>query len=101
MGMTYIATPNKHSHEVRIYILQVNHHFRQHNSYYGYIEHPRWGSTQSIITSKAVNKGEELFTFYGYNDKSIDAVPWYWDLKRQVEKEERLGSKRAQRINKS
>ena len=77
--------------------LQVNHHFRQNNSYYNHIEHPRWGATQSVTTGKPVKAGEELFTYYGYKTGYglPSDFPWYWELQRQVEKEERLEAKRA------
>ena len=60
------------------------------------MEHPRWGATQGVVTTKAVKAGEELFTHYGYTkiDEVPADVPWYWELKRQVEKEERLSAKR-------
>ena len=75
--------------------LQVNHHFRKNNSLYSHIEHPRWGAPQSIRTTKPVKAGEELFTHYGYGRGfSIPAdFPWYWELQRQVEKEERLAKR--------
>ena len=79
--------------------LQVNHHFRKNNSYYDNIEHPRWGAIQSVVISKSVQAGEELFTYYGYRNghgyKFPSDFPWYWELKRQVEKEERVEAKRA------
>ena len=49
------------------------------------------------MTTKAVKAGDELFTHYGYASEFgvMFDVPWYWDLKRQVEKEERLEANRA------
>ena len=51
----------------------------------------------SVVTSKAVNAGEELYTYYGYENnvygKSFPMaghVPWYWELKRKTEKDERM-----------
>ena len=57
--------------------------------------------TKSVTTSKPVKAGEELFTYYGYGygDGHSHAFPWYWDLKRNVEKKERLEVKLA-RLNK-
>ena len=59
------------------------------------MEHPRWGATQGVKLTKDVKAGEELFTFYGYGSgfEVPSDFPWYWELKRQVEKEERLASK--------
>ena len=59
------------------------------------MEHPRWGATQGVKLTKNVKAGEELFTFYGYGPGHPipGDFPWYWELKRQVEKEERLTSK--------
>ena len=83
--------------------LQVNHHFRQNNSIYRHIEHPRWGATQSVITTKPVKAGEELFTYYGYGyGYPIPSdFPWYWELKRQGVKKERLEAERTKALNKN
>ena len=72
--------------------LQVNHHFRKTNSYYHEIEHPRYGWIQSVTTSKPVKAGEELYTNYGYKMTSMNggSFPWYWELKRNMDKEARL-----------
>ena len=81
--------------------LERDHDFRRNNSAYSNIEHPRWGATQSVTTTKAVKAGQELFTFYGYGPHELPAdFPWYWDMKRQVDKEERLEARRieAERI---
>ena len=61
------------------------------------IEHPRWGATQSVTISNPVKAGDELFTYYGYGTgyPLPSDFPWYWELKRQVEKAERLEAKRA------
>ena len=76
--------------------LQVNHHFRKTNSKYQEIEHPRYGWIQSVTTIKPVKAGEELYTNYGYTQDVQDAAanfPWYWELKRNMDKEERLEHK--------
>ena len=79
--------------------MQVNHDFRKNNSIYSHIEHPRWGATQSVVLTKDVNAGEELFTFYGYKKNEIpNDFPWYWELKRAIEKEERLAAKINQKF---
>ena len=58
------------------------------------MEHPRWGAVQGVVTTKEVKAGEELFTYYGYVKSNMPSdFPWYWELKRQVEKEKRLASK--------
>ena len=54
-----------------------------------------------MLITKPVKAGEELFTYYGYGsgfDIPAD-FPWYWELKRQVEKEERLEAKRSRLKN--
>ena len=80
--------------------LQVNHHFRQNNSYYSQIEHPRWGATQGVITSHDVKAGDELFTYYGYGVFPMPAdFPWYWELKMTTEKNERLEAQKARAQN--
>jgi hypothetical protein len=60
------------------------------------MEHPRWGAIQGVILTKNVKAGEELFTFYGYKHgfPMPSDFPWYWELKRQVEKEERMASEK-------
>ena len=59
------------------------------------MEHPRWGATQSVLTTLDIKKGQELFTFYGYTMHPFPSdVPWYWELKMMTEKTERLESKR-------
>ena len=70
------------------FLEQVNHDFRKNNSEYSNIEHPRWGATQGVRLTKNVKAGEEIFTFYGYeHGYAIPSdFPWYWELKRQVEK---------------
>ena len=76
-------------------VLQVNHHFRQNNSFYSQIEHPRWGATQSVTTKHDIKAGQELFTYYGYGVSPMPSdFPWYWDLKMKTEKQERLEAKR-------
>ena len=59
------------------------------------MEHPRWGAIQGVVTTKNVKAGDELFTYYGYGecDTIPSDFPWYWELKRQIEKEERLAEK--------
>ena len=75
--------------------LQVNHHFRQNNSYYSQIEHPRWGATQSVTTKYDIKAGQELFTYYGYGVyPPPNDFPWYWELKMKIEKQERLDAQK-------
>ena len=71
-------------------ILQVNHDFRKNNSAYTNIEHPRWGAILGVVTTTHVKAGEELFTYYGYDDGGAmpEDYPWYWELKRQIENEQ-------------
>ena len=76
---------------------QLNHHFRKANCYFREIEHPRYGWIQGVTTSKPVKAGEELYTNYGYRMTSMDGhdsiFPWYWELKRSMDKEARLERK--------
>merc|ERR1712080_501471 len=73
---------------------KVNHHFRKNNSEYYLMDHPRWGAIQGVVTTKDVKAGEELFTHYGYEpDDFPNDFPWYWELKRNIEKEERQAEK--------
>ena len=54
-------------------------------------EHPRWGMIQSVITTRDIKAGEELFTDYGYKFSPFpDDYPWYWDTKLVLDKEERM-----------
>ena len=48
--------------------------------------------------SKPVKAGEELYTNYGYKHDAQDEdanFPWYWELKRNMDKEERLEDKQS------
>ena len=66
------------------------------------MEHPRWGLISSVVTSKHIKSGEELYTNYGYKKffEFPADFPWYWEVKRNIEKEERLEAKSKQRIKK-
>ena len=59
------------------------------------MEHPRWGLISSVVASKDIKAGEELYTNYGYRKAAEFPAdfPWYWELKRNIEKEERLEAK--------
>ena len=49
-----------------------------------------------VIPTNAVKAGEELFTHYGYEHQYFEVpndFPWYWELKRNMEKEARLERK--------
>ena len=70
---------------------KVNHHFRENNSGYVEMEHPRWGLIQSVTAMRDLKAGEELFTFYGYGKNDFPAdFPWYFEAKLALEREERL-----------
>ena len=44
-----------------------------------------------VVSTKTIKAGEELFTYYGYKKGRMPSdFPWYWKLKRKVEKEEAL-----------
>ena len=70
---------------------KVNHHFRDQNSGYIEMEHPRWGLISSVTTMRDMKAGEELFTFYGYGQNDFPAdFPWYFEAKLALEREERI-----------
>eukprot|EP00095_Tigriopus_kingsejongensis_P002319 maker-scaffold347_size200506-snap-gene-0.25 protein:Tk02319 transcript:maker-scaffold347_size200506-snap-gene-0.25-mRNA-1 annotation:"hypothetical protein BRAFLDRAFT_120570" len=72
---------------------KINHHFLRNNTYFGDMEHPRWGIIQSVRMSdyKTVVPNEEIFGFYGYHPWDFpEDFPWYHELKMQVERELRL-----------
>ena len=55
------------------------------------MDHPRWGLIQSVVASRDINVGEELFGYYGYQiNKFPDDIPWYHEQKNMFEKEQRL-----------
>ena len=70
---------------------KVNHHFKDSNSGYVEIEHPRWGLIQSVTAMRDLKAGEELFTYYGYgkNDFPSDFL-WYHEAKLAIDREERM-----------
>ena len=45
-----------------------------------------------IVTTTDVEAGEELFTYYGYSAGLAipEDFPWYWEMKKQIKKEENL-----------
>ena len=61
------------------------------------MEHPRWGATQSVQLTKNVNAGEELFAYYTYkeNNDLPNDFPWYWELKKVLEQEERFSANKS------
>ena len=74
----------------------MNHNFRRNNAAYFNIEHPRWGAIMGVVTTRHVKAGEELFTYYGYRPASMPSdFPWYWELKKRVEQEEKIGSNKS------
>ena len=76
--------------------IQVNHHFLQNNSVFQEIEHPRWGAIMGVLTTKDIKAGQELFAHYGYTSTTFPSdVPWYWEQKRKIEKNERSKTKRT------
>ena len=60
---------------------KVNHHFQFNNSAYGEIEHPRWGVIVGVGTTKKIRAGEEIYSYYSYeNQNNFRAdFPWYHD----------------------
>ena len=58
------------------------------------MDHPRWGIIPCLVSSRDIASGEELYAYYGYKDASFPLdFPWYFELKRKVEKEQRLKNK--------
>ena len=50
------------------------------------IEHPRWGAIMGVVSTKHIQEGDELFTYYGYRPAKLPAdFPWYWELKSKLE----------------
>ena len=63
------------------------------NAIFGAIEHPRFGAIVSIVASKFISTGEEIYVNYGYNKKAtklLNLAPWYdkqfWDTKAYLAK---------------
>ena len=55
------------------------------------MDHPRWGIIQSLVATRDILAGEELYAYYFYKKKPFPLdFPWYFDLKRRVKKEQRL-----------
>ena len=55
------------------------------------MDHPRWGLIQSVLASRDIKAGEELFGYYGYERGMFPSdFPWYFELKNQIDKEHRL-----------
>ena len=65
----------------------------QNNTRFEEFDHPRWGIIQCLVSSRDIIKAEELYAYYGYQDMSFPLdFPWYFELKRTVEKQLRLGN---------
>ena len=55
------------------------------------MDHPRWGLIQSLIATRNIKAGEELYAHYGYSTRNFPSdFPWYWELKMKVDKENRM-----------
>ena len=55
------------------------------------MDHPRWGIIQSVVATRNLKAGEELYGYYGYKTRDFpNDFPWYWELKMKVNKEQRL-----------
>ena len=58
-----------------------------------------WGLISSIVPELNLKAGDELLADYGYGNKDgiqqefPDDFPWYWELKRKLEKEENVKKK--------
>ena len=74
---------------LRLFLLQVNHHFRQNSSVYVEVEHPRWGSIMCVESRRPIKAGEEIFTHYLYKvDNPPNDHPWYFEQLRKIEFED-------------
>ena len=70
---------------------KVNHHFRRNNCVFIEMEHPRFGLILSVIPTRDVKAGEELFADYGYQKAEFPSdFPWYWETLMEIERSERL-----------
>ena len=50
-----------------------------------------------VESERPIKAGEELFTYYGYGETDPpNDFPWYFELKRKVEKEEAEERKRKE-----
>ena len=60
---------------------KVNHHFQFNNSAFGEIEHPRWGVIVGVGTTKQIRAGEEIYSYYSYENQNNFKTdfPWYHD----------------------
>ena len=49
------------------------------NSYFGFMEHPRFGSIVTVVALKNIKAGEEIFLDYGYakDNSTRKSVAWY------------------------
>ena len=57
------------------------------------MDYPRWGIILSVVATRNLKAGEELYGYYGYKRQEFPAdFPWYWELKMKVDKEQRLQS---------
>ena len=75
---------------------KVNHHFRLNNSKLIEFEHPIYGLINSVVTTKDLKAGQELFAYYAYKKSPFPFDnPWYWEMKLIIEREERLALKTA------
>lgn len=62
--------------------LQANHKFVA-NTYFGFFDHPRFGSIRTITTSTFVKKGEECYVNYDYDLKAEGIPDWYLNLHKE------------------
>ena len=61
---------------------KINHSFIGTNIYWGFVRHPSFGPIVSLMASKPITKGEELFINYKYELE--DAPPWYFKLAEEM-----------------
>ena len=58
---------------------KINHSFIHDNSKFGFGHHPRFGFIRTIVATKDIQAGQELWVNYGYNVKNPNVPQWYRD----------------------
>jgi hypothetical protein len=80
-----LDVPNEYASSYRASLgFKANHSFRNNAGFYAF-DHPRFGFVIAVVALKDIAKGEEVFTYYGYQVRS-PAVDWYFELGEKFEK---------------
>ena len=67
----------------------VNHAYPpKANCKFSNMEHPRYGVISTLVSTRPINKDDELFLDYGYKDQESSRVyfPWYFEGKEKKTK---------------